>query len=226
MLAIRTFDSVLLFSIIAVHFVNSAITFNAPRSKNNIFFNKLLTQSNTDQILLTINFKTHSHDHLTKLTELPNLTEYFLNYGVKIEIANSNRSNVYSQIPIWFLNQLKHRHKSGIVGALTASDNELSILKKSVSYSVDRGNQRNWFEQIDILIKWLTFEKEPMRINFGGLYFDEDEQWLQNGNNLNIFDRFDEIIGYLAKCLKHAGLLERVNIILIPGNCIIIKIRN
>ena len=119
-------------------------------------------------------------------------------------------------VPIWILNQLKNKQKSGIVGGFPGAN--VPIMNQTVTYSQDYHNKLDWFEKVDNLIKLFTSQTKEERINFGVLYFPEpDETGHQFGPYSNetkeILLKCDSTIGYLIAQLAKFGLYDKMNII-------------
>ena len=216
MYLIKIFDLCSLVILIIVPLVNSASVYKIP-SFNSAYthYNEFLTEPS--QILVAFNFRTfdHHHDFLKNLSALPNLEKYFLKEGVQIEIATSSRKN--EQTPVWLLNQLKNKQKSGFIGSFFNSKDNVTKLKRSVSFTSDLNNQLSWLKRIDILMNWLTNNDTSQRINFGVINFSEDEKHKQLNTSDSSNNEYDLLISYFINLLTRAGILNKINIILVTG---------
>lgn len=126
-------------------------------------------------------------------------------------------------MPIWIANQVfgdkdgKKRYSASMMypGSTTP------YLDSLPTHLRDFDTKRNWTDNIETVINWLTDEGQPA--NFVSMYFDDPDStahthgpWGQP--TLESVRRIDSAAGYLVKRLREVQLADRTNIIFVSDH--------
>lgn len=123
-------------------------------------------------------------------------------------------------VPIWTANQVygnKGRHSASMMYPGSSTP----FLDNLPTHLKDFNQVRNWTDNIEIVIDWLSDINEPA--NFVSMYFDDPDAvahsygpWGQQ--TLDAVRRIDSAAGYLVKRLRDENLAPRTNIIFVSDH--------
>lgn len=126
-------------------------------------------------------------------------------------------------IPIWVANEVLgdksagHRYSASMMypGATTP------FLETVPTHLKDFNTVRNWTDNIETVISWLTDSEKPA--NFVSMYFDDPDSFAHNHGpwgqaTLDAVKRIDGAAGYLIKRLREVELAPRTNIIFVSDH--------
>lgn len=198
----------------------------SPTLTPNLFdLSKQATLGHMESLYITKTFPNHfsmvtglyedEHEMINNKMFDPTLNETFKPGVNSIEWWNPKGRS----IPIWTANQIFN------VGKYSASmmypGSSTPFMDSLPKYLKDFNNLRNWTDNIETVINWLTDVSEPA--NFVSMYFDDPDATAHpNGPwgqaTLEAVRRVDSAAGYLIKRLRDVDLADRTNIIFVSDH--------